>query len=300
MSFKHRVRRGFTVLLAAALGLAVSAAAEAARHDVRGCIFLLDDREFSPTFGDPVPVQGVEIEFDYTVGPATHTAIPIGTPPATNASGCFSVRLTLVPANTTITARMVLNRVADRKVLNSDGDTYAFELSSVSVTGNGQNVDYGDVVGASGGSNDPVLMWVNATDAQSHYSDFAGPYGNQGFRQLRVEFPTAADGGSHYTRGDHTIHIVQGNRSRFKTFMHEFGHFIAGEDSTSSGTSGDYCQGPSETMYPFAEVPYDYIDPDLPDDYVDGDPCPDAGHHDESWEHETRAMPEGFADFVGD
>lgn len=282
-------------LIPALLALALPATALANTYTLDGCVVLLDNMEGSPNFGNTSPVRRVAVKTDWRDAGLTHHAVGHV---ETDASGCFSALLTHFPPTAdAIRAKLVLDH-GERKTVRDNGTTYVYTLPWRGVTTNGQVVDYGTLVADDVEENGGLHMWVMSGHAMDFYSARVASFLSRfPVDRLRTRFPIAENsnygaGCINMEGGDHPSGEPRRNRLT-KTFMHEFGHWLAGADSTSDGPGGGpdaYCQDFVGPSHPLDKTPLAYLDPD----------SSGCGHHDYSWELSERAMSEGFADFTMD
>lgn len=259
-------------------------------HDIRGCVTILDDREYeavsepSPTWGEYVPIVNVPIPvyiidalgFNTHVGDLT-----------TNSSGCFSGTVTGigVPEDTIITVQMELEN-AEYRVMD-DAGTWLYELDKKSVSKSG-TADFGTFYGGST-SNGAAMMWVSEHDAVDlHDERFGiGAWASRGYQQLAVKYPLDDDVSN---ANSSRVAITEGARDDLNTFLHEIGHWIGKNDASSSNASGSYCQSYTGSAYPDTETPYIFIDPE--------EGSGDCHWHSTTYEDEKMVFGESHANLI--
>lgn len=287
------LRRTLTTTIAVTLVFIITLTAKtttanAASHDLSGCVTINDDRkygdELSPTYGQYVPLVNVPIPvyiidilgFNTYVGDLT-----------TNSAGCFSGTVTGlgVPDDTTITVQMKLENSAYR--VTDDVGTYVYELDKKSLNA-GENANFGTIYG--GSHNGGAMMWVTFHDAVDlHDKRFgSGAWASHAYPQLTVLYPLDNDVSN---TNSNRIGITEGARGGFSAAFHELGHWIGMKDAASySGSLGSYCQDHIGSPYPYTQRPYIYRDPDMSSG--------DCSWHSTAYETEKHTLSESHANLI--
>ncbi|MCH2169741.1 hypothetical protein MK489_03065 [Myxococcota bacterium] len=283
----------FLYLFLGIFSLAVSGPAFA-QHLVSGCLKLEDGRggDAPPGRGGINAVDEVEVEIYYTdLFGNEHKALPLpgSDPIQTGENGCFGARLTLVPDVTTVRPAFVLNE-EDRKVRKAAA-TWRLSLPSefdAALTA-GEAAVFGTpgspLVAADHEDNGALQMWVNAEDVVNLYEDAIGPWSTASLSRpkITVRYPAATErSNANPTR----IAITEESRTKWRTFLHEFGHYFSMNDASFIEIPPSYCQDKAATSWPFVQSPYTYEDPGS---------WPSCPHSHRSYEHEKNALIEGFA-----
>lgn len=271
--------------LASLMGLS-PVTVHAASHGVKGCLLVEDSREASSTYNTWVGVPEFEFEIWFK---ALGILWKAGTL-TTNSSGCFNGTLSGigVPNNTTVTFRATLE-TSTYKAFDDGGTVYYYEFDSKSV-GAGDTADLGDFYVGDSSTPDyahgSILLWRSATDAVDTYKTKVA--GWSGFPALGLKYPYSGDPADANTS---RIAMPFDEKSDYKTFLHEFGHFTSLNDASSTSGQSSYCIDYAGCgTYPCDRVPYTMTETKTSD----------CGHNVYNYEAEDRALVEGYAEFFAD
>lgn len=282
------MRKKFIPVLLAFVSLTslISTPAHAASHDVKGCLLVEDSREASSTYNSWVGVPEFEFEIWFK---ALGILWKAGTL-TTNASGCFNGTLSGigVPNNTTVTFRATLE-TSTYKAFDDGGTVYYYEFASKSV-GAGDTANLGDFYVGDSATPDyahgSILLWRSATDAVDTYKSKVA--GWSGFPVLGLRYPYSGDPANANTS---RIAMPFDEKSNYKTFLHEFGHFTSMNDASSTSGTSSYCVDYAGCgAYPCDRIPYTMTETKTSD----------CGHNAYNYEAEDRSLIEGYAEFFAD
>lgn len=260
--------------------------ARASSHDVKGCLLIFDTRSQSATYQKWVGVSDFNFEILYTFSGIQYSAGTL----TTNNTGCFSGTISSwsVPEETTVTfrARLHTSRI---KEFDDDGSVYYYEFDSKSV-GKGEAADLGDFYVSESSTPDyahgTLLLWRSAREAINAYKSKVAAW--KGFPTLGLKYP-ASDSTPNANRS--RISMPFDEKTQYKTFLHEFGHFTSLNEASNISGRNDYCVDYAGCgAAPCDSAPYT-----MTETATSG-----CGHSGYSYEETDNALVEGYAEFFAD
>lgn len=288
----------FAVLFWIYLGFAalMPGRAQAAAHDLSGCLFVYDSRtaddgisdQPNPTQGTYVGVAELDIEVWFKAAGIWWKAGEL----TTSSTGCFAGTLKGlgVPANTLVQYRARMKSSAREVYLGLSA--YYYQLGGDISVSSGQAADLGDFFIGQNSTPAEVLgvmtLWRTAYELEQDYVNHVGTWPSN-LPRLSMEYPSSDVFSNCCDSGN--LNIIENDVLAIEVLYHEAGHWLAlWDDFGWSTSSTDYCTDYVGTAYPYTLEPYVYTDPD----------APDCIHDPETYEEKERAAQEGFADFFAD